>query len=409
MNRRGAFALGSYGMSVAISAVVTLLTIPVVVAHSGASAWASLAVGQAVGTGAAILIGFGWGTTGPTLIARADPDDRGSLYVRSLQARAVLFLPLAVVATVAAFAFSPSAQLESSITALAYAATGLLAGWFFTGAAEPVRFLALDTLPRVLGLALGALALIGGTHLVVLPILQLLGVAAGVCASAWLVGRRPGAWSSFELRQSVAVLRSQSHGFVIALVAAGYASIPLSLVSLLAPGSLPVYALLDKLLRFATTAYSPVLQFLQGWVPAAPSARLLTRIRKALVLGLAMAVVGGLAFVFLAPLFMRALSHGEIRPDSGIQIAFGVGLACMVLSQISGLVCLLALGGSKALARLSVWSFAFGMTVLLLALLAGGVLGAAWGLAAAEILTAALQIRLLYRSVKSHSGTAENS
>ena len=389
-----------YATSVGVSAIVTLISIPIIVGAVGAQAWGALAVGQAIGTGAAILINFGWGTTGPTEVARADAGLRSALYEDSFRARLALALPVVVVAVAATSFATSSASGEAALNAAAFALTGLLAGWYFTGASQPLLFLFLDTGPRVVGAAAGATAVLLGSPLVFFPLLQLAGILVGVVLSTRKV-------SGFRRLRSIrgfgavpTILRAQSHGVVLAIVSASYASIPAAVVAVVAPSGVPVYALVDKLLRFATTAYAPIIQFLQGHVPTGTFADVRRKIRSSLIAGGGMAVLGAALFIVLAPWLSSFLSHGEISPPFEIVVGFALALFFMVASQIVGLVCLLALGQSSELAKRSAVGVVIGLPAIVAGAIIAGVLGAALALAFAEALACSLQVLLLRKALR---------
>jgi O-antigen/teichoic acid export membrane protein len=400
VKRHSASVLG-YGLSIAISAVVTLMTIPILIERVGADAWAGLAVGQAVGTGGAILIGFGWGTTGPVAVAKADDEGRKRIYVDSLRARVLLAVPVTAGAMAVTLFVMRAVQAESAVNAASYSLTGLLAGWYFSGAARPYSFLALDTAPRVVGAAAGVGAVFAGAPLMAFPVLQLVGVAGGILLSTnRILGWSGSVLSGFSLRRAIRVLRGQSHGMVLAIASAGYSALPVPIVALAAPASLPAYVLIDKLLRFATTAYAPLIQFLQGWVPGRSSRSIRWRIRMAFFLGLFVALTGGAGFAALALSFSRILSHGQVSPARGLVLGFAVTLACMVMSAVTGLVCLLSIGKSRQLAYLSAVGVAVGLPAIVGGALTFGAVGAAWMLALGESVMLAPQLLLLWSSAR---------
>ncbi len=393
---RNASSIVGYGASVVVSALVTLISIPILIGAAGAGAWASLAVGQAVGTGAAILIGFGWGTTGPTLVARADEANRRNIYLDSFRARIVIAVPVLVLAILVVHFVVDTAQVESILNALGYGATGLLAGWYFTGVARPYLFLLLDTAPRVIGAAAGAIAVLAGAPLVAFPAVQLLGVLGGVALSTrFIAGPKSRVVSNFSWTRVFAALRGQSHGVILAVAGAAYSAVPLSLVAFVAPSALPSYALVDKLLRFATTAYAPIVQFLQGWVPTGGALAVRRKIPRAFGLGVGLAAVGAVAFVLLAPWLAGILSHSEVAVSRWLVAGFAVTLLFMVVSQITGLVCLLALDHSQRLALFTAVGIVIALPSIYLGALLGGAVGAAWMLALGEFVALAPQLALL--------------
>lgn len=388
-------AVATYASSVVVSALVTLVSIPIVIAHASPVSWGALAAAQSIGTGASVLIGFGWGTTGPTDIARAAPGDRGALYLESYRARLLLALPITAAAVILTYYVVPSARWEAALNCAAYALTGLLAGWFFTGAARPNSFILLDTAPRVGGAAAGVIALLLGGPLALYPGLQLVGIAVGVIASTASIAGGKAVVTGLRMRRSLAVLRGQSHGLVLASVSAANAALPAILVAALAPAALPAFALGDKLLRFGTTAASPFVQFLQGWVPAGGPGAMASRVRRAALIGLGLVVIGSSAFLVVAPWAAQLLSHGQIELAWPLVIAFSLVLVLLVAAQVVGLVCLLALGEGKQLAKYTLIGGIASVPLVAAGVVGFGALGAAAGVAVGEMVAFVPQCALL--------------
>lgn len=397
--------VGTYATSVVISALVTLVSIPIVIAHAGPASWGALAAGQSIGTGASVLIGFGWGTTGPTDVARAADRDRGALYLESYRARLLLAMPITVCAALLTFAVVPTARWEAALNCAAYALTGLLAGWFFTGAARPASFVVFDTVPRVGGAAAGVIALALGSPLVLYPALQLIGIAVGILASTAAIAGVRALGTSLRIRRSVVVLRGQSHGMVLASVSAANAALPAILVAAVAPAALPAFALGDKLLRFGTTAASPFVQFLQGWVPSGGPGAIADRVRRAALVGLALVLIGSIGFLLIAPWAAQLLSHGQIVLPWPLVIAFSLVLALLVAAQVVGLVCLLALGQGRRLAKYTLVGGIAAVPLVVIGVVALGAFGAAAAVAVGELIAFVPQCALLIaRSGRSGDG-----
>src|SRR3954447_19508845 len=78
--------MASFASLPLISLVSSVVIIPIIASVSGATGWAAVApggaggaVGQALGTGVATVLQYGWGFPGPTLLARTAPADRPRL------------------------------------------------------------------------------------------------------------------------------------------------------------------------------------------------------------------------------------------------------------------------------------------------------------------------------------------
>ncbi len=399
--RNHASQIAGYGLSVVLTALVTLLAIPVIVAHSGASAWASIALGQAVGTGIGIIVGYGWATTGPSSVALAAPAERTRIYIESFSARATLALPGLVLAAGTSSTIAHDYKIEAGITGAGFALTGMLAGWFFTGSSKPYSFLLFDTSPRLIGTMSGVIALLLKADLVVFPTLQLVGVIiAIIVSSVKICGWNTSIWRSWSWQTISSQLRGQSHGMLIAGASALYISVPISVVAVVAPSALPAYALADKLLRFSTTGFAPIIQFLQGWVPGAEPGQIRRRIRAAFLFGFFLSLFAGIVFVVFLPWIASVLSHGRIVPDLGLSLAFGLILVFLVTEQTTGLVCLLSLNRAKRVALFTSIGALFAIPAVFLGAYWGGAQGAAWSLALAELVALVPQVILLAATLR---------
>ncbi|MFJ3380059.1 hypothetical protein ACIPJ2_06595 [Curtobacterium sp. NPDC090217] len=396
MSRRRLGALAGYALSVGLTAAVTLVSIPILIAAAGAHAWASIALAQAVGTAGAILVGFGWGITGPTVVASTGQAERLDYFVSSFWSRVTLAVPALAITAAVTFVSTSTASGASTLNAIAYTLTGLLSGWFFTGSSRPWSFFLLDAIPRIAGASVGTAAVFFGAPLWVFGAAQIVGILLGVAVT---VSRIAGKKVRHAPRpRAVAMtLRSQSHGMLLSSVSAIVTGLPPVLVSLLAPAALPAYSLADKLMRFATTGFSPVLQFLQGWVPAAIGTARIRRANRAACSGAVMAIVAGIAFALLAPLIGDLLSRDSVQLDGWTAAAFGLVLAALIGAQVVGLVGLLALDATRQFARYTLVGAFVGMPLTALGALFGGAPGAAFGFAIGELLALTLEVTLFWQ------------
>lgn len=396
LGKIAAYALSSGGMG-----VVTLTVIPVVITTFGPTAWGSIAVGQAVGTGLAVLVAFGWNTTGPPLIATATEEGRRRFYAQSLKVQLTLAVPASGIAVLVCW-FVAADRLVATVTALSLVLTGVMAHWFFTGAGKPFSVLVFDALPRMLGTIVGGIAVLAGADLIVLPLVQLSSIVVAICVSAAVISpfRELRALAS-EDRLSC-LLRRQSDGLLIAAVTAAYISLPVVVVASVAPAGLASFALVDKLLRFATTALSPLVQFLQGWVPRPDPGTTERRVRLSLRLAVVVAVISSCVFVVLVPWMARVLSGGTIQPGFVLTVIYGGILFLLVTSQIVGLIGLLAMKQGRALARYAATGAMVGLPAVLVGAHLFGAEGAAGALVLAETVALTLEVRLLLVTLAQH-------
>lgn len=285
-----------FGASVLLLAAAALVLIPAMIAASGAAAWGSIALGQAVGAISAVAVLYGWGWYGPARIARAPAGVRRAEYLESVYTRLLLALPASATAAVVAYLLAPGTPHFAAVGAVSMTSVGLTAQWYFVGLARPLPFLVLETIPRVTGILLGVALMQIGHSAVVGPMSMAAGMFAGfTCSSVWIVleTTRNGA-EVIRLRRPTEILVLNRHGMISALGGAAYNAAPLAIVSLIAPGIQPVFALADKVIRQIHAVAIPAVVVLQGWVPRGSDS---TRVRRA---NIALAGAGSFALLLFA-------------------------------------------------------------------------------------------------------------
>lgn len=389
---RGGGRLIGFGLSVAALAASSLLLIPAMVDAGGQRAWGSIAVGQSIGAVAAVLVYFGWGHTGPAMIARADADVGRQEFADSMRTRLVLFVPIAAVACALAAAVSPSQPVLAAAGSISAAAVGFTADWYFVGSRRPFALLLLETLPRVLGSVIGIVLLVNGAPVVVGPVSLLGGMLVGAAATSWWVlrRRRTGTTPRRSVRQ---VLIDQRHGVGSGVGTAAYAALPLVMISLLAPGIQPSYALVDKVQRQLSVALGPIVSVVQGYVPRADPAITVRRARRALIAGAGFSVLLAGAVLLVAPSLLIWLGAGQVQPPYAVVVMMSVFVGLNVWESILARAVLASFDRLDAVARGTVISVVIGLPLVAGGALAFGLIGAFGGL------LAGLAARALYEMI----------
>lgn len=374
---------GLYGATVVLNGAISILTIPIVVAVAGANPWASMATGQSIGNSIAVLVVFGWGLTGPATIAMAEPQRRPGIFLDSLFARGAILLPLIVVQALVTMAIVPHAKFVAFVAGLAMTLAGVSAGWYFTGEGRAGRFLVLDTVPRVAGTVAGLVLVVATDDLLFFAMAQLAGslIALGLSSFVILRRQRLDFRAAARWRSVVASLAEQRHGVIATGLYAVLSPATLGILAVMAPASLPLFVLADRLAKFVGMAASPIIQVMQGWVPAARGAELLRRISVSARITLLVGVLAGGAYAALLPTFSHLLTHGQVPVDLQSAIAFGFIASCWVFSPYLTNVALMAVGRVRVIAI----SAAVGVPITLLLLVGAELLGfgelAPWAIA----------------------------
>ncbi|BDZ39247.1 hypothetical protein GCM10025863_18610 [Microbacterium suwonense] len=359
----------------ALLAASSLVLIPAMVAAGGDRAWGSIAVGQSIGGVAAVLIYFGWGHTGPATIARADPLSAQVEFAESLRTRMVLFVPIAAVGCVIAALVAPSHPVLAVAGCLSAAAVGFTSDWFFVGSRRPYAYLALETLPRVAGTGIGIVLLFNGAPVITGPLCLLAGMLLAFAVTSWWVLRRrlPGAPERRSLRQ---VISAQRNGVGSGAGTAAYSALPLVLVSLVAPGIQPAYALVDKLQRQISVALGPVVAVVQGYVPRRDRLVTVRRARQALLAGAGFSLVLAAAVLIVAPWLFSWLGAGQVQPEFAVVVLMSAFIGVNVWESILARAVLASLDRLDVVARGTVLSAVIGLPLVVGGALLFGLVGA---------------------------------
>ena len=399
--------IGLFGLSVVLNGTVSLISIPVLVAGAGADAWASMGTGQSIGASFGILTIFGWGLTGPVTIALADRARRPAMFLDSLFARGALLIPLLAVQAAVTFAIVPHEKLVAFLAGTAMTLAGASANWYFTGESRPDRFLLLDTLPRVTGTLIGVIAVAATGQLLIFAIAQLTGALVAIVGSSVVIFRG----QSLDVRAAASWTRvrrsliEQRHGVVATGLQAAYIPAALAIIALFSPALLPMFVLADRIGKFVAMALSPLLQVLQGWVPAASGPERVRRMRFAGRTALATALTAAVLYAVLLPWFGDLLTHGQVLITVAAAIAFGLNMAMAILSPYLTNIGLMTFGRLGTIAL----SVAVGVSVTLAALLVVETVNpdaAVWALVSGNLLLTGWQYLVLRRALRAAAESA---
>lgn len=399
MVRRGRM-IGTYALSILLMATVSIGVIPIVVTRAGVDIWAGVATAQAIAGFSAVLVAFGWGVTGPAAVAVADADARGAYFADSVASRFWLFVIIAPIMLIAVKLLAPGDFLVDALVAISLLLPSLGASWFFVGERAPWRLLLIENMPRATGTALGALALALTGEPVWFGAVQALGAVGAVTLSWRDVLSRHRVRPALHPGPAFRRLASQASGVVAAGTAALYVNLPLVVVASLVPEATAIYALADKIQKFATTAYTPVLQIAQGYVPNADPEKRVKRARRATLVSFALGIVAAVAYILLMPLTSNVLSGGTLKPDTSLAVPLGIGLGAVCVSAITGLACLTAFGAVRQVAVSTVLGAVVGVPLIVLLGLTDGSLGIAWAVSVSEVLVVGYQLGALHRILR---------
>lgn len=388
--------LGTFALTVGAGTIVGLLAIPVITRVVGADAWAVQVLVQSLATLFGVLVAFGWGTIGPGLVASSAVGKRPQLFLDSLVTRCYLLLVAAPLMILLMILLRPAEAVFVSVASVAYLLPFVGASWYFVGEGRPIRLFLYDALPQLLGTVVGLIVLVVTTNFTLMVLTQLLFNVAAVSISAFVVLRRGhDLAANFAVRNSLRQMSKQRHGVVTAATGSFYVNLPMLVVNTFIPTQLDSYAIADRLFRFAVTAFSPVLQFVQGWIPEGGTESIAHRIRRAAQFAPALGLAGGTGLALMGPLAAQILVGEAIEFGFGLSSPVGVSFAAVAVSQIIGLACLVAIGRARDLAVSTVVGAVLGTPLIVMGAFTFGVAGVIWGMAISEVAVAVFQLRVL--------------
>lgn len=390
--------ISGFALNIGLSTILGLFALWLLNVSLGATDWGRIVLVQTVGQMAGILVAFGWGATGAAIIAGTPANDRHALYRDSLRIRVILYVVTLPLTVALLFLLFRGDLLVALIGAAAYLLPSLGGAWYFIGEGRPLRLFLCDTVPMMAGNVLGvALAMIGGEAWMYL-LGQGLGFFAAVVIDAVVILRGAPNQSAPPAR-ILATLQTQRHAATASLTTSLYVSLPMIAVQTFVPALQPLYAIADRLFRYASIALQPILQFFQSWVPVDPD-DLPRRARLAMYAGILLGAVGGIAIAFLSPILSQLLTAGNLHVPLELSIPFGVAFVGIGISALVGYACLIAVGKVRTLAVSTLIAAGIGAPLIVLFAVLGSVPYIAWAVAISELCVAGWQVVVLLRALR---------
>lgn len=374
-----------------------MLAIPVLIGAVGAEVWAQLAVIQVLAGVFGVVVAFGWGATGPSMIAAAPRDERPGIFRVSFSARLTLYAVAAPTMIVVSLLLTRGDVALSVLGTIAYLLPYVASPWYFVGQAQPGRLFVLNTIPAVVGTLLGLVAAWLTSSIAAFLLVQALGYLTAIILErrSILATLPAGEHPPYRLRSVLTLLGTQRHAVTGSLVSSLYVSLPLVTVQALIPAQVPVYAMADRLFKFGSLALAPVQQFLQGWVPEDGPQHIPARCVRAVAIGLAFGFVGGSLIAGLSPLAADLLSGGAVLVPFSLSIPLGVAFLFVSGSAIAGYACLILLGQVRHVAIASIMAAAIGAPLIVLSAWLHSLELIAWSVALSEFVVTVYQLVIL--------------
>ncbi|WP_194764688.1 lipopolysaccharide biosynthesis protein [Microbacterium sp. UFMG61] len=342
-----------FSLSIILSTLVGVVSIPVLIGQLGDTTWARLAVLQSIAQFLAVVVGFGWGATGPSTVASLAVAERKGFFATSLLARLVILVPVLAAGTFIAALLVGVDPLVAALVSLTAVAPAAAAGWYFIGTNRPVALFLFDALPAILGQAAALVGVLIAPSLLMYASCTAAFAVLGLLASCLFVATRSadGPWKIDRTQSLRGLLRDQLPGFTATFTTSLLTTLPVVIVQVIVPASaLPLFVLADRLSRYAGLVLAPILQAIQSWVPEAGREHITSRGRIAMLVACGIGAVGAIGMITCAPWVSPLLSQGAIAIPLLIAVVMGFGFAGEAISQVTGLAVLVTIGRSRELA-----------------------------------------------------------
>lgn len=390
--------ISSYAIGIVASTVVGIFTIPVLVSTLGAQQWGILALIQTLGLLFGIVVAFGWGVTGPSQVADTAPVERPKIYHDSLIARLLLAALATPLMAAVILLISDASWLTAFLGAGAYLTPLLGATWYFIGEAKPWILFFIDTVPQLLGTVFGMI-LAAISHLLWAFLLtQFLFNVTSIILEVFHILHNKHHIQKVTLPRITHVIKEQYPAVTAALTSGLYVNLPLVCVQIFLPQLTPVYAMADKFYKYASAAFSPIQQFLQGWIPRALNAQRIHRMRFGILIALGFGLIGGAAIAFLTKPIGAILSQNKVLVPLSVSIALGIAFCAVSCSAVIGYACLVLMKQVRAVAVSNLIGALIGSPLIILAGMAHNLTLIACSVALSELCVMAYQYRVFRRS-----------
>jgi len=328
-------SLGSATTSVAVSSAVTF---PVLLSQLGLSAWGNLAFAQALGLMIATLGNWGYQGFGQKLVAAKPREIQVGVLFEATQLRVLVVTLLFSASCALLFVYKSDNFLALSACAGAYLFIGLSNTWYFQGTDTTYRAVWLEALPKIAAMwvAIGSLILYG-SFLVFSLVFLLCSFVASSIPLLKVLGPSTILRAARTCFQSVAALRKTWMGASASAVSLVYMVLPTVMIGIVAPLALPTYALLERLIRFASLGLSPITASIQSWVLIDQAdQRIEITIRKSRLTIFVFALVVGFGFTcFINFLASYMVDFSQSVPLALIVLA-ALTLSASVTTQVLG-------------------------------------------------------------------------
>jgi hypothetical protein len=381
-----------------LASLASFILLPIIARVGGAPVWNALALGQALGAIAAIVIGLGWPLTGPATVASSgDESARRRQYAVSFVTRGVVFLcVIPVIALGLALTEKTGFFGVAFSMACAQAAAGLTPAWYCIATGHPGRIAKYDVLPRMVA-TLGVIPLLLTTgEIIFYPLaLLVLGLAGTLFYNAHHCQK--GDFHGLTFRPILREIWALRAGTGVTVAAGSYASTPIIIVQLMAaPSGLAAFVSAEKLYRIGLLATAALGNSLQGWVSdfGADHAR---RRKYSLIALSGLGAAGWIVLSVAGPWVSSLLFSEALAASFWTCFWFGLSFLLVCVTTSTGAHWLVPAKRMRTVLTSTIAGAVVGVpAMIVLSALMGGP-GGGLGLALGEIVVTVIQLRVVLR------------
>jgi O-antigen/teichoic acid export membrane protein len=391
---RFAHRAGTLGSATTAVALSSILSFPILLAQLGLSSWGKLAFAQALGLIVATFANWGYQSFGQRLVAGKTPKLQLEVLLDAARIRFLLSTSLFGICCLIILVLMPADFLAVASGAGAYMIGGLNYMWYFQGTDRTARALWFEAVPKIGAMWISILTLFLGGSLLTFSITFLFfSLITSLTSSIYLLGASRVFKSVSTCFLALNVMKATWPAAGSSALSLTYMAFPTVFVGLVAPSSLPTYALLERLVRFTSLALVPLTASIQSWLLIDEMNKKIDEtIRKGVSIIGIYALVSGTVFWLGTYLFAETVAVA----DSQIPIVFislaSITLVSTISTQVIGPS---FLSGSKNLKYVLIsagaGSIAWIITGPMLILNTGGI-GAQASLAIAELTVLVVQL-----------------
>lgn len=376
-----------------LSIVSPLLAIPAVTLAFGAPGWSAVAIGQSVGAASAVVVELGWGLTGTQRVARQSRPAARRLLALSMSTKLVVLIPLLIFSAITAYLLSNQHKETALLTAVGTALAGLSSVWYYIGRGQLNRIFLLDAIPRLLAIVLASTFIIAGGPLWIYPVIGLILPQTISLIMVWRIEQlKFKLLTGLGARRTWRLLRLQGNALAARSLSAMYIALPVAIVSIVSPQSVPLFAAIERLQRMTLQVLAAVPNMMQKWVGQVPTAPArYARVKKSLIYNFFFAFGASTVYVALAPLAMDIIFSDIVQLPLELSLLSGLLVFVVCISRSTGNIALVAFKKIETIKWSALFGAVLGLASLVILASGFGTKGALIAEVMAEMLVLAIQ------------------